>query len=329
MNRPQTCLVLMPFKDSFKDIYKKVYRQVCKKNQLYCWRVDEKYTPGQITAQIVSGICSADIVIADLTDNSPNVCYELGIAHAATHNKTVLVSRTANDLPFDINHYGVIFYENTKGGIAKLRTELDKAIKALLSEPYSSQHLVRSTILASATVNISPETGLSSFRASFHGFSHKDLLENAFEMLIVLNDGRSWIDSYREVLSIRAGQGKKTWIILIHPRSEFLSTMTRKNGKQKATQLDELRRSFDIINELTKRSDSIEIRGHFLFNPYSLFITEDQAVVMPYFYMEAGDLPMFTFSNTGRDSLYHRYRADAFALLKESERLTENDFLST
>jgi hypothetical protein len=327
MTRTRTCFVLIPFKESFKEVYEKAYRHVCKKNNLDCWRVDEKYTPGQITEEIVKGIISADIVIADLTDKNPNVFYELGIAHAATHNKTILVSRRAESLPFDIGHYGVIFYDNTYGGIIKLRSELEKAIQILLSKQYSAQHPVRSTVLALLSEEIAPEIGLSSFRSSFHGFSYKELMEKAFEMLIILNDGRSWIDSYRELLQFRAKNHKKTWIILIHPRSEFLPVLIKKNGKQRTTQLDELRRSFDIINELRKISAAIDIRGHHLFNPYSLIITEDQASVMPYFYNESGDLPMLTFSNTGEGSLYNRYRTDAYALYNGSESLTENDFL--
>ena len=63
--KSRTCYVLMPFKDEFAPIYREVYREVCRINQLKCARADDRYTPGLVTQEVVRGILSADVVIAD------------------------------------------------------------------------------------------------------------------------------------------------------------------------------------------------------------------------------------------------------------------------
>lgn len=323
--RDKTCFVLMPFKSTLKDVHEHVYKYVCNENGLKCWRIDEIYTPGLITKEIVSGILNADIVIADLTDLNPNVFYELGIAHT-TNDKTILVTQSLEKLPFDIGQYGVIRYENTYSGFIEFRIILDKAIKELLTKQEISAHPVRDLVAKHLSPERPLEGGLTSFRPSFHGFPHQQLLATSEHLLIVMNDGRSWIDGYREQLEKRAKANKPTSIALIHPRSDFIPTLIRKNGKNRITQLDELRRSFEIILRLRSYSTSIEVRGHHLFNPYSVFINENQAVIMPYFFNEAGELPVLTFSNTGSDSMYERYRDDAERLFDNSEPLKPSDF---
>ena len=78
----KNCFVLMPFEPKYREVYDEVYKPVCSANDLDCWRVDEISRPGSITRDIVEGIIDAEVVIADLTSQNPNVFYELGIAHS-------------------------------------------------------------------------------------------------------------------------------------------------------------------------------------------------------------------------------------------------------
>jgi|GEM_PF-4370841 len=124
------CLVLMPFAREFDEIYDLIFRPACLSQDVESWRVDERTTPGSITSDIVHGILDADLIIADLTGQNPNVFYELGIAHA--FNKHVItVCQNAEDVPFDIRSYRVLPYSRTIAGAASLRSELEKVIAAL------------------------------------------------------------------------------------------------------------------------------------------------------------------------------------------------------
>ena len=47
---------------------------------------------------------------AELTTRNPNVFYELGLAHAM-RKPVVLVSASEEDVPFDLKHIRVIYYD--------------------------------------------------------------------------------------------------------------------------------------------------------------------------------------------------------------------------
>jgi hypothetical protein len=122
----------MPFDPKYYEIYSEVYRPICAQNGLVCSRVDEISRPGSITRDIVEGIIDADVVIADLTSQNPNVFYELGIAHSIG-NKTIMTAQALQDVPFDVRSYRVLVYEQSISGSRQLGSDLDKAIKELLA----------------------------------------------------------------------------------------------------------------------------------------------------------------------------------------------------
>ena len=49
------------------------------------------------------------MLVAELTSRNPNVFYELGLAHALD-KPVVLVSSNEDDVPFDLKHIRVIYY---------------------------------------------------------------------------------------------------------------------------------------------------------------------------------------------------------------------------
>lgn len=55
-------------------------------------------------------ILSAKVLVAELTTRNPNVFYELGLAHAL-EKPVVLVSSREEDVPFDLQHIRVIYYD--------------------------------------------------------------------------------------------------------------------------------------------------------------------------------------------------------------------------
>ncbi len=64
-------------------------------------RADQITSPGSISTQIISQLINSDLVIADVSDENPNVLYELGVRN--TINKPViLIGRKDQLLPFDI-----------------------------------------------------------------------------------------------------------------------------------------------------------------------------------------------------------------------------------
>jgi len=106
-----SCFVMMPFREPFGSYYDKIYRPAIEKTGLKSVRADDEiFGTGKIIDQIWTGINSAKVLIAELTTRNANVFYELGLAHALK-KPVVLVSSNDEDVPFDLNHIRVIFYD--------------------------------------------------------------------------------------------------------------------------------------------------------------------------------------------------------------------------
>ncbi len=106
-----TCFIMMPFAQPLGGYYATIYQPAIEKAKLKASRADaEIYGTGKIIDQIWSGINSARVLVAELTGRNPNVLYELGIAHAL-RKPVVLVSSNEEDVPFDVRHVRVIYYD--------------------------------------------------------------------------------------------------------------------------------------------------------------------------------------------------------------------------
>jgi hypothetical protein len=69
-------------------------------------------TPGLITDQIWHGIRRADVVVADISGNNPNVFYELGLAHALG-KEVVIAAQGIERPPFDVSTSRLLRYDLT------------------------------------------------------------------------------------------------------------------------------------------------------------------------------------------------------------------------
>jgi hypothetical protein len=108
-----TCFVMQPFAAPLGDYYEKLYKPAIEKAGLHPVRADaEIFGAGKIIDQVWRGISSARVLVAELTTRNPNVFYELGLAHAL-EKPVVLISSNEGDVPFDLQHIRVIYYNVT------------------------------------------------------------------------------------------------------------------------------------------------------------------------------------------------------------------------
>lgn len=113
LSQGDSCFVMMPFADPIGNYYPSIYKPAIEKAGLTPVRADDDiFTTGKIIDQIWSGINSAKVLVAELTSRNANVFYELGLAHAL-QKPVVLVSSTEKDVPFDLHHIRVIYYDMT------------------------------------------------------------------------------------------------------------------------------------------------------------------------------------------------------------------------
>jgi hypothetical protein len=119
------CFIVMPFGvQDLEDLYSEFILPVLVDCKLDCARGDDIFGSNVVMEDVAAAIARADLVIADLSGQNPNVFYEVGIAH--TLGKPVLLlSQSIEDVPFDLRHRRVLPYEYTPIGckrfVAKLR----------------------------------------------------------------------------------------------------------------------------------------------------------------------------------------------------------------
>lgn len=111
VNATDSCFVMMPFAAPIGGYYAAVFEPAIRKANLVPVRADDDiFGAGKIMEQVWRGITASKVLIAELTNRNPNVFYELGLAHALK-KPVVLVSSNETDVPFDLRHIRVIYYD--------------------------------------------------------------------------------------------------------------------------------------------------------------------------------------------------------------------------
>lgn len=123
MDQRPKAFVIMPFDIEFTSIYEKLIKQSLEEAGYHVARADSFLDQENILGGVIRGITTADLVIADLTTNNPNVFYELGLCHGL-EKPTVLIAQSINDVPFDLRSYKILVYETHFNKIDKLKDRL-------------------------------------------------------------------------------------------------------------------------------------------------------------------------------------------------------------
>lgn len=126
---PTAVFTIMPFTTEFRDVYAS-YRSVCKEFDFEAIRTDESDSAERIVPRILDGIRHCAFVIADVTNVSPNVCYEIGFAQALA-KPVIVTARQGTVLPFDIADVPVAFWDGQEALKDKLRRRI-KHVASLL-----------------------------------------------------------------------------------------------------------------------------------------------------------------------------------------------------
>jgi hypothetical protein len=131
-----SCFVIMPFAPPIGGYYELIYEPAIKKTGLTPVRADtDIFGTGKIIEQIWAGLQRAKVLVAELTGRNPNVLYELGLAHAL-HKPVVLISSNEADVPFDVRHVRVIYYDvNDPFWGDKLIAKVSENVASALADP--------------------------------------------------------------------------------------------------------------------------------------------------------------------------------------------------
>lgn len=156
--------VLMPFGRTFNKRYKSAIKAAVHAAGMRAERVDKQSFHRQgITERIIQQIQDADILVADLSTNNPNVLYEVGYAYAKD-KLCILLTKDAKSIPFDLKNKRHIVFSNLNDLKKKLSEDLEALkVEAELSFEINDDQcraIVSVAIYETRTINNSQATSI-------------------------------------------------------------------------------------------------------------------------------------------------------------------------
>ncbi|MEO7953740.1 MAG: hypothetical protein ABIR35_06560 [Polaromonas sp.] len=120
---------MMPFSPGFDGVYAALGAAAAAVDKK-CKRADDIWNHESIIQDVVSLICKSSVVICDLTGKNANVFYEAGIAHCLGKD-VILITQSADDVPFDLRHLRYIQYLNNGEGLQQLTNKVAERLQTL------------------------------------------------------------------------------------------------------------------------------------------------------------------------------------------------------
>lgn len=153
-----TCFVIQPFDGgAFDKRFRDVFSPAIKAAGFEPYRVDQDHGVIVPVESIESGIRDAQICLADITRDNPNVWYELGFAFASRKQVVMVCSeeRAGGRFPFDIQHRAIVLYKTeSQSDFEALANTLTQKILALSQREQQLGEIAETELVA-------PVAGLS------------------------------------------------------------------------------------------------------------------------------------------------------------------------
>jgi nucleoside 2-deoxyribosyltransferase len=157
-------LVLMPFAKNLNARYEVAIKSAVCDAGMRAERVDKQSFHRQgITEKIIQQIQDADIIVADMSTNNPNVFYEVGYAHAKD-KLCILLTDDPRKIPFDLTNKRHVVFSTRKDLKTKLLMELE-ALKVELELLFDKADPECVATVAVGTVQVTGNSQATSIRA--------------------------------------------------------------------------------------------------------------------------------------------------------------------
>jgi hypothetical protein len=274
-NKP-LCFVIMPFSEKNDEIYE-IIKNAGNMAGFQTQRADEKYEPGKIPDRIQYLLNSASILIAEISEQNPNVYYELGFAHAID-KPVILICQKGSEIPFDVNHWNQIRYNELPDLGLELARVLIEIKKNLNTKSPSTPVKALSPMdvelgqLAVRCEMIKPwilEKRLEELKAE--NSPH----DNITDLLVYTNDidkdqaqmllqAQKWVNEYFN--SVSKSLKETVWINRIHRTVKFIHCQDKFRGDHPAE-----RRYIPLLDE------EVDIYDEAIYTDYIVFLKFTEA----------------------------------------------------
>ncbi len=133
------CFIIMSYKPAYMAIFDHLKRQIEKHTGLRCVRADRSLEPGRdLLAKVHEMILGASVVVADVSEHSPNVYYEYG--YASAHDRLpILIAESGSNLPTDLVGKETLRYQGAPAEDTDFLQKLMACIDQQLNSPLPEQ----------------------------------------------------------------------------------------------------------------------------------------------------------------------------------------------
>src|SRR5215813_12240974 len=138
--------VAMPYgvkeKIDFNKVYSDLIKPALEGAGFEVFRADQEIRAGDIRTDMFQELLMADLVVADLTINNPNVWYELGVRHALRSRGVILVNGGIATPAFDVYTDRKLVYGLKNGAPDPTTQEIDRQnLTAMVRATVEAWHL--------------------------------------------------------------------------------------------------------------------------------------------------------------------------------------------
>ena len=127
------CFVIQPFDEKYNKRFNDIYKPAINEAGFEAVRIDTDNSPKFIFEDIIDGIKESKICFAEISENNPNVWFEVGYAFACEKDVIMVCFEGAREqYPFDVRHMNIISYKNDSlSDFEKLKEDIINSIKNL------------------------------------------------------------------------------------------------------------------------------------------------------------------------------------------------------
>jgi hypothetical protein len=127
-----TGLFLMPDTVHFKYIADAAVLPAMQKAGLDVRHLEMSFDSGALLTEIGNAVCSAEVIVADVSTPNADLMYVLGICHGLGRCP-ILLAEQETALPFNLGALRVVEYSMGPMGMHQLRDSLSRAIRTFLA----------------------------------------------------------------------------------------------------------------------------------------------------------------------------------------------------
>lgn len=166
-----TCFVIQPFTDIYNKRFDDLYKPAIEAAGMTAYRVDQDSSATVLVEAIEKNIKRAAVCLADITEDNPNVWYELGFAYAAGRPVVMVCAderqKAGKRFPFDIQHRAVVTYKTeSPRDFQAFQGSLTERLKAMLEQGEVLEEMAEQASVASVGGLSSQELNVLAVAAS-------------------------------------------------------------------------------------------------------------------------------------------------------------------